>query len=58
MQAEVDFTISENPNFRFYFVPDRKAELRAEIVDSRDLRFEQRVSVTSPRFDADPLARR
>jgi len=57
MQAEVDFTISENPNFRFYFLPDRKADLRAEIVDTQDLRFEQRVTVTSPLFDGDPVAR-
>jgi len=58
MQAEVDFTISENPNFRFYFVPDRKADLRAEIVDTQDLRFEQRVTVTSPMFDSEPVARK
>ena len=58
MQADVDFTISENPNFRFYFVPDHKAELRAEIVDTKDLRFEQRITVTSPLFASDPMANR
>ncbi len=41
MRAHVDFTISENPVFRFYFQPQGEADLRAEIVDSTDLRFEQ-----------------
>lgn len=49
MSADVDFTISENPVFRFYFLPDGDGELRAEIVDSSDLRFEQSVAVTAPR---------
>jgi len=40
MSADVDFSISENPNFRFYFVPRGDGELRAEVVDSNDLRFE------------------
>lgn len=42
MTADVDFTISENPVFRFYFLPEGDGELRAEVVDSSDLRFEQR----------------
>jgi sulfur-oxidizing protein SoxY len=37
--ADVDFSISENPNFRFYVKPQAGAELRATVVDSRDLRF-------------------
>ena len=41
MRAHVDFTISENPMFRFYFQPQGEADLRAEIVDSTDLRVEQ-----------------
>ena len=40
MSADVDFSISENPNFRFYFLPKGDGELRAEVVDSKDLRFE------------------
>lgn len=58
MQADVDFTISENPNFRFYFLPDRKAELRAEVVDTEGLRFEQRIAVSSPLFEAEPVTAR
>lgn len=45
LSAEVDFSISENPNFRFYFVPREAGELHAEVMDTRDLRFEASVSV-------------
>ena len=51
MQADVDFTISENPNFRFYFLAKEKGELRAEVVDSADLKFEHQMAVTSPLLD-------
>ena len=37
--ADVDFSMSENPFFRFYFLPQGQAELRATVVDSRELRF-------------------
>ncbi len=37
--ADVDFSMSENPNFRFYFVPQGAGDLRATVVDSKDLRF-------------------
>lgn len=43
LTAEVDFSISENPNFRFYFVPEGEGELRAEVVDTDDLRFDTAV---------------
>ena len=40
LSADVDFSMSENPNFRFYFVPQAGGgELRATVVDSKDLRF-------------------
>jgi sulfur-oxidizing protein SoxY len=45
MSADVDFSISENPNFRFYFVPEGPGELKAEIVDSQDLHFESSVAI-------------
>ncbi|MCC7548266.1 MAG: quinoprotein dehydrogenase-associated SoxYZ-like carrier [Burkholderiales bacterium] len=41
LRANVDFTISENPVFRFYFQPQAEGELRAEAVDSTELRFEE-----------------
>ena len=47
MTAEIDFTISENPNFRFYFTPRGDGELKAEIVDTADARFETSVAVRS-----------
>lgn len=43
--AEVDFSISENPYFRFYFVPRAPGELKAEVIDTKDLRFETTVGV-------------
>jgi sulfur-oxidizing protein SoxY len=45
MTADVDFSISENPNFRFYFVPHKEGELKAVIIDSKDLRFETSVAI-------------
>lgn len=46
LQADVDFAISENPHLRFYFTPrGGTGELTAEVVDSKDLRFEQRTTL-------------
>jgi sulfur-oxidizing protein SoxY len=39
LSGDVDFSIAENPNFRFYFVPRGGGELRATVVDSHDRRF-------------------
>jgi len=46
VSADVDFSISENPTFRFYFLPMGKGELRATVIDSQDRRF---VSADAPR---------
>ena len=46
MSAEVDFTISEDPNFRFYFLPRGGGELKAEVVDTKDLTFTKSIQVT------------
>lgn len=45
MSAEVDFTISEDPNFRFYFLPRAGGELKADVVDSKDLKFSHSIEV-------------
>jgi sulfur-oxidizing protein SoxY len=45
LSAEVDFSISENPNFRFYFLPREEGELKAEVVDTKDLKFEYLLAV-------------
>ena len=43
--ADVDFSMSENPHFRFYFLPQggsSPGELQASVVDSQERRFEAR----------------
>jgi sulfur-oxidizing protein SoxY len=45
MSADLDFSISENPNLRFYFVPDGQGELAADVVDSHSLEFKSSVQV-------------
>lgn len=39
LTAETDISISEDPSFRFYFVPQGEGELRAEVVDNKDQHF-------------------
>ena len=48
LSADLDFSISENPNLRFYFVPRGEGALKAEVVDSKDLRFEQALALRAP----------
>jgi sulfur-oxidizing protein SoxY len=45
MSADVDISISENPSFRFWFVPSGEGELKAEVVDSNDQRFQSALKV-------------
>ncbi len=45
LSADVDFTISENPNLRFYFVPQTRGELKVRVVDTNDLKFETALMV-------------
>ncbi len=52
LEADVDFSISENPNFRFFFVPDRAGELKAEVIDSKELSFENRLVIKPGRLKA------
>jgi len=37
--AELDFSVSENPMLRFNFVPHGRGELRADVTDSKDGQF-------------------
>lgn len=46
MTAEVDFTISENPHVRFFFLPRGPGELKAEVVDTDQLKFESAIQVS------------
>jgi sulfur-oxidizing protein SoxY len=50
LSADIDFAISENPHLRFYFVPQDGGggELRADAVDTQDLRFSRSFAVQSP----------
>jgi sulfur-oxidizing protein SoxY len=50
--ADVDFSISENPNLRFYFTPTEGGELSARVVDTKDLSFQ-----TSLKLDPQQIAR-
>jgi sulfur-oxidizing protein SoxY len=43
--AELDFSISENPNFRFNFLPQGPGTLRAEVMDSKEQRFQGTLAV-------------
>ena len=45
MTADVDFSISENPNFRFYFTPKADGVLTARIEDSDALTFKTSLNV-------------
>ena len=37
--AELDFSVSENPSLRFNFVPHGQGQLKAEVEDSKDGRW-------------------
>jgi sulfur-oxidizing protein SoxY len=43
--AETGFGISENPSFRFFFVPESEGQLTAEVTDTKDLQFSQTLQV-------------
>jgi len=43
--ADLDFSVSENPTWRFNFVPHGSGELRAEVEDSKEARFEGHLAV-------------
>jgi sulfur-oxidizing protein SoxY len=45
MSADIDFTISKNPTFNFFFLPTESGELKAEIVDTNDLKFETSLAI-------------
>ncbi|MDR5746701.1 quinoprotein dehydrogenase-associated SoxYZ-like carrier [Caballeronia sp. LZ029] len=47
MIANVNFSISENPNFRFYFVPSGNGELKAHIEDTKNKQWEGAVAVSA-----------
>jgi len=46
MDAQVDFSISDNPNFRFFFTPEEKGELKIEVEDTHDRKFSHSVDIS------------
>lgn len=46
MSAQVDYSLSDNPVFRFYFVPREQGELRVEVEDTHDLVYTQSITVS------------
>ena len=56
LDADVDFSISENPNFRFYLVAGDGGELEAKVVDNQDLAFATTVRLDPLRSSAASLA--
>ena len=49
LRAEVDFTISENPSFRFYVADAAKGGLEARVVDNQELVFTTAVATPARR---------
>lgn len=52
LSGEVDFTISENPNFRFYLLPGDGGELDATAIDNQGLEFSARLTLDPTRVGA------
>jgi sulfur-oxidizing protein SoxY len=46
LSADLDFSISENPNLRFYFVPSTQGRLAVEVVDSNETQWKSSLDVT------------
>ncbi|NMM04732.1 quinoprotein dehydrogenase-associated SoxYZ-like carrier [Polaromonas sp.] len=46
MTADLDFSISENPHFRFYFTPKAEGLLTAQVQDSHDLSFSTALKIS------------
>jgi sulfur-oxidizing protein SoxY len=46
MDAEVDFSLSDNPNFRFFFTPEEKGELKIEVEDTHDRKFSHSINIS------------
>ncbi len=46
--AETDISISENPNFQFYFAPDKAGKLTATITDTENRVFTHSEAISKP----------
>jgi len=52
LSADVDFSISENPNFRFFFIPGQGGELEAKATDNQGQEFTASLKLDSARIGA------
>jgi sulfur-oxidizing protein SoxY len=50
--AETDISVSENPNFRFYLVPQGGGELIAEVEDTHGSKFTEAYKIAPARIAA------
>ncbi|MBK8018701.1 MAG: quinoprotein dehydrogenase-associated SoxYZ-like carrier [Betaproteobacteria bacterium] len=46
MSGEVDFSISDNPSFRFFFKPPHEGQLEAIVEDTHDQQYVHRMTIT------------
>lgn len=46
LEASVDFSISDNPNFRFWFTPHQAGELQIEVEDTHDRRYRHSLQIS------------
>lgn len=46
LDAEVNFSISDNPNFRFFFTPEEKGQLKIEVEDTLDRTFTHSIDIS------------
>jgi sulfur-oxidizing protein SoxY len=53
MNAQVDFSISDNPVFRFYFLPRQEGSLRVEVEDTYDRVYIQELKIANGANPAD-----
>ncbi|KND62441.1 hypothetical protein BVER_01650 [Candidatus Burkholderia verschuerenii] len=52
MTANVNFSISENPNFRFYFVPNGSGELKVHVEDTKNKSFDGALAINAGQTSA------
>jgi sulfur-oxidizing protein SoxY len=54
MTGEVNYSLSDNPVFRFYFVPTAKGELNVTVEDTHDSVFSHSMPVAEGRPSQNP----
>ncbi len=54
--ADCDFSVSENPSWRFQFVPraDSQGQLSAEVSDSKDNSYRGKLDIATAKPEASP----